>query len=86
MADMTEEALELRRLDLLITVDTCSAHLAGALGVPVWTLLPHAADWRWMSERADTPWYPTMRLMRQRVPGDWETVIADVIAELGRRK
>ncbi len=53
------------RVDLLITVDTCSAHLAGALGVLVWTLLPQAADWRWMRDRTDTPWYPSMKPIRQ---------------------
>jgi hypothetical protein len=65
-------------LDLVITIDSMSAHLAGALGLTVWTLLPHQADWRWMESRCDTPWYPTMRLFRQPAPGDWDTVIEDV--------
>jgi hypothetical protein len=82
MSGIVAEALEMRRLHLLISVDTCSAHLAGALGLPVWTLLPHSADWRWMQERSDTPWYPTMRLIRQPRPGDWHSVIAHVAAEL----
>jgi hypothetical protein len=82
MAGMLEEALAMRQLHLLISVDTCSAHLAGALGVPVWTLLPHAADWRWMEDRIDTPWYPSMRLIRQRVQGDWSSVVAELIARL----
>jgi hypothetical protein len=85
MQGMLEEALEMRRLDLLISVDTCSAHLAGALGVAVWTLLPFDADWRWMRDRADTPWYPTMRLLRQRSGGDWSDVIDRVIAYLSVR-
>jgi hypothetical protein len=82
MSGMVAEALEMRRLDLLISVDTCSAHLAGALGVPVWTLLPHCADWRWMQDRSDTLWYPTMTLVRQPRPGDWHSVIAQVATEL----
>lgn len=82
MADMMDEARQMLRLDLLISVDTCSAHLAGALGVRVWTLLPYEADWRWMENRSDTPWYPTMRLFRQRSPGNWEGVMAEVRAEL----
>lgn len=85
MCGILDEARELRSLDLLISVDTCSAHLAGALGVPVWTLLPFDADWRWMSDREDTPWYPTMRLFRQPRPGDWHQVIANVLAELTSR-
>jgi ADP-heptose:LPS heptosyltransferase len=65
-------------LDLILSVDSMPAHLAGALGLPVWTLLPAEADWRWMAERSDTPWYPTMRLFRQHRAGDWEAVIARV--------
>ncbi len=83
--NILDEAVELSRLDLLICVDTLSAHLAGALGVPTWTLLPLRADWRWMEEREDTPWYPTMRLFRQSRAGDWESVIARVRHELERR-
>lgn len=80
-----EEAARLRSLDLLISVDTLSAHLAGALGVPTWTLLPVSADWRWMENREDTPWYPTMRLFRQTRPGDWDSVIERVGRELRRQ-
>lgn len=69
-------------LDLLITVDSMPAHLAGALGTPVWTLLHTEADWRWMDKRSDSPWYPTMRLFRQEREGDWESVINMVIKEL----
>jgi hypothetical protein len=60
------------------------AHLAGALGVPVWTLLPYDADWRWLEARSDSPWYPTMRLFRQKTPGDWSSVIDDVRSALDR--
>jgi hypothetical protein len=69
-------------LHLVITVDTMMAHLAGAMGRPVWTLLPYEGDWRWMLDREDSPWYPTMRLFRQRKPGDWRDVIARVKDEL----
>jgi hypothetical protein len=68
----------MRALDLVITVDTMTAHLAGALGVPVFTLLPYDHDWRWMDGRTDSPWYPSMRLFRQPRPGDWDAVIDEV--------
>lgn len=77
-------AEKLNSVDLLITVDTMMAHLAGAMGRPVWTLLPFACDWRWMLTRADSPWYPTMRLFRQPQPGDWASVIRTVGEELVR--
>jgi hypothetical protein len=70
------------QLDLVITVDTLAAHLAGALGKPAWVLLEHAADWRWMTDRADSPWYPSLRLFRQHSPGDWAGVINCVKEEL----
>jgi tetratricopeptide (TPR) repeat protein len=69
-------------LDLVITVDTSVAHLAGALGRPVWILLPYAPDWRWMLEREDSPWYPTARLYRQGADRSWDPVIARVRSEL----
>lgn len=72
-------------LDLVISVDSMPAHLAGALGVPVWTLLHADPDWRWMLEREDSPWYPTMRLFRQTEPGSWKTVTERVAIELVRR-
>lgn len=87
--DVTAAARVMRALDLVITVDSLPAHLAGALGVPVWTLLHADADWRWMAaHREDSPWYPTMRLFRQdpRRPGDWEPVLARVAAALRRQK
>ena len=72
----------MRALDLVVTVDSMPAHLAGALGVPVWTLLRADCDWRWMDAREDSPWYPTMRLFRQPRPGEWEPVVARVAAGL----
>jgi ADP-heptose:LPS heptosyltransferase len=81
-ADFLETSAWVAEMDLIITVDTAIAHLAGALAKPVWTLLPFAADWRWFLERADTPWYPTMRLFRQKQRGDWRSVILQVAAAL----
>ena len=73
-----DTAAVMMSLDLIITSDTASAHLAGALGKPVWVLLSSAPDWRWQLEREDSPWYPTMRLFRQPFPGDWTNVLAAV--------
>ena len=84
--ELHDEARLLAALDLMISVDTMTAHLAGALGVRVWTLLQKNADWRWMDEREDSPWYPTMRLFRQERQGDWTTVIDRVITALERFK
>jgi hypothetical protein len=84
LGDLSDTAAVISQLDLIISVDTVVAHLAGALGKPVWTLLPFAPDWRWMWTREDTPWYPTMRLFRQPKQGDWESVIERVRAELER--
>jgi hypothetical protein len=77
-----DTAAAIKVLDLVITCDTSVAHLAGALAAPVWVALPLAADWRWMQERSDTPWYPTMRLFRQRRRGDWQGVFEAMAAEL----
>ncbi len=77
-------AEKVKSLDLVITVDTMMAHLAGALGRPVWTLLPFQCDWRWMIAREDSPWYPTMRLFRQPGPCDWRSVISCVRRALER--
>lgn len=79
---VTGTAELMRALDLIITIDSMPAHLGGAPGIPTWTLLPHDCDWRWMNDRVDSPWYPTMRLFRQRVPGDWRSVIEDAAALL----
>lgn len=71
---LLETAAAMRALDVVITCDTSLAHLAGAMGIPVWVALDFAADWRWLLDREDTPWYPTMRLFRQSQPGDWKDV------------
>jgi tetratricopeptide (TPR) repeat protein len=82
--DFAETAALIDALDLVITVDTAVAHLAGALGKTVWVLLPFAAEWRWLASRTDSPWYPTARLFRQPAPGDWGSVLAQVTRELDR--
>jgi hypothetical protein len=76
----------MQSLDLVISVDSFPAHLAGALAVPTWTLLPADADWRWMDGRDDSPWYPTMRLWRQSRAGEWEPVLARVAAALAEAR
>jgi ADP-heptose:LPS heptosyltransferase len=82
LGDFGDTAALLAELDLLVSVDTSVAHLAGALGRPVWVMLPFAPDFRWLLERNDTPWYPTMRLYRQPSPGDWEHVVAAVLGDM----
>jgi Tfp pilus assembly protein PilF len=84
IGDFADTAAIMMNLDLVITVDTAVAHLAGALARPCWVLLPdYQTDWRWLADRVDSPWYPgVMRLFRQRLPGDWTTTIADVKAGL----
>ncbi|MGA3066514.1 MAG: tetratricopeptide repeat-containing glycosyltransferase family protein [Tepidisphaeraceae bacterium] len=77
-----DRAAIMTHLDLIITSDTSVAHLAGALGRPVWVLLSTGCDWRWLTARSDSPWYPTMRLYRQKTLGDWPTVFAEVAADL----
>ncbi len=83
LPDYAETAALIAALDLLITVDTSVAHVAGALGKPAWLMLPHAPDWRWLLRRDDTPWYASLRLFRQPQPGDWDSVIAAVTDALG---
>ncbi|HEV3025416.1 MAG TPA: glycosyltransferase family 9 protein, partial [Pirellulales bacterium] len=80
--DFQQTAALMRNLDLVITCDSAPAHLAGALGVPVWVAVAFSSDWRWMVGRADSPWYPTLRLFRQRRPGDWAAVFERIEAEL----
>lgn len=82
--DFADTAAVIEQLDLVIAVDTAVAHLAGALGRPVWVLLPIVSDWRWMHDRDDSPWYPTMRLFRQDRDGGWANVINRLVRELER--
>jgi tetratricopeptide (TPR) repeat protein/glycosyltransferase involved in cell wall biosynthesis len=78
LSDFADTAAAIGQLDLVITVDTAVAHVAGAINRPVWVLLSFAPDWRWLQHRRDSPWYPTMRLFRQSAPGDWAGTIAQV--------
>ena len=80
--NLTDYARAVRAMDLVITIDSMPAHMAGALGVPTWALLTDDPDWRWMLDRDDSPWYPTMRLFRQREPGDWGDVVERVAVAL----
>ena len=82
LENFADTAALIAKLDLVITVDTATAHLAGALGKPVWILLPFDSDWRWLLGREDSPWYPMARLFRQRKPGDWAPVIEAVAGEV----
>jgi len=82
--DLAETAALIATLDLVITTDTCIAHLAGAMAKPAWILLPHLADWRWMQQTETTPWYPTARLLRQPAAGDWAAVVDRAIGDLNR--
>jgi ADP-heptose:LPS heptosyltransferase len=77
-----DSAAVIMNLDLVITSDTAIAHLAGALGAPVWVILPYLPDWRWLLNRTDSPWYSTMRLFRQKQPGDWARVFEEMQAAL----
>ena len=80
--DLADTAALVANLDLVITTDTAIAHLAGALGKPLWLLLPWQSDWRWMQQTLTTPWYPTARLFRQSSPGHWSELVQRVIHEL----
>lgn len=83
--DFSDAAALITTMDLMITVDTAVAHLAGALGRPVWLMLPYVAEWRWLTDRDDSPWYPTMRLFRQTAPRDWDGVAVRVAEALDRK-
>ena len=83
--DFADTAALIAGLDLVITVDPAVAHLAGALGWPVWVLLHVAPDWRWLTERSDSPWYPTLRLFRQGRPTDWAPVMDEAARALAER-
>jgi len=84
LKDFLDTASAIAAMDLIIAVDTAVAHLAGALAKPTWTLIAYSPDWRWLMDRPDTPWYPTMRLFRQAQKGQWQPVILQVAEELGR--
>jgi hypothetical protein len=85
ISDFADTAAIIENLDLVISIDTAVVHLAGALGKEVWTLLPFSPDFRWMIDREDSPWYPTMKLFRQPKPGDWESVFEKVKGCLEKR-
>jgi tetratricopeptide (TPR) repeat protein len=85
LEDFTDTAAVLRNLDLVIACDTAVAHLAGALGVPVWVALPFVPDWRWLLNRSDSPWYPTMQLFQQKKLGDWAGVFGEIKTALAAR-
>jgi hypothetical protein len=82
--DIADAAAAMLEMDLVITPDGMPAHLAGTLGVPTWIMLRHDADWRWMDGRPDSPWYPGVRLFRQRAPGDWAGVVHEVAQALAK--
>jgi Flp pilus assembly protein TadD len=84
LTDFGQTAALISALDLVVTVDSAAGHLAGALGKPVWVMMPTPSDWRWLLDREDSPWYPSMRMFRQPRPGDWGSVVARVTQELGR--
>jgi hypothetical protein len=84
LKDFSDTAGAIANLDLVISIDTSVAHLAGAMGKPVWVLLPYVADWRWFLDRNDSPWYPTMRLFRQKNRGCWDEVLQCVANELSQ--
>jgi tetratricopeptide (TPR) repeat protein len=89
LADFSDTAAAMSQMDLVISVDTAIAHLAGAMGKPVWIMLPHVAEWRWMRNCEQTPWYPTARLFRQSTAGDWSGVIeriANALVDYGKSK
>jgi ADP-heptose:LPS heptosyltransferase len=82
LADFADTAAIVSLMDLVISIDTATAHLAGAMGKPTWTMLPLGPDYRWMLRRTDSPWYPTMRLFRQPALHDWPSVVVDIMRAL----
>jgi tetratricopeptide (TPR) repeat protein len=85
LTDFSDTAALIENLDLVISIDTSVAHLAGALGKPIWTLVPFVPDWRWLLNREDSPWYPTMKLFRQPLIGDWKSVFSTVLDNLQQK-
>jgi ADP-heptose:LPS heptosyltransferase len=86
IGDFADTAALMNRLDLIISGDTSLVHLAGALGRPTWVLLQRAADWRWLRDRPDSPWYPSLRLFRQQRHGDWDGGVAEAGAALRQHR
>jgi len=82
VTDFAETAAVIANLDLVISIDTAVVHVAGAMGKPVWVMVPYLPDWRWLLDREDSPWYPTARLFRQTSPGDWPGVARNVARAL----
>jgi hypothetical protein len=82
LKDLDKFAAQIAALDLVISADNSNVHMAGALGVPVWVLLPYVCEWRWMQNFEDTPWYETVRLFRQEKPGEWGEVFGRVLTAL----
>jgi hypothetical protein len=82
ISDFADSAAIIANLDLVLTVDTACAHLAGGMGAPVWVLLPKSCDWRWLDGRSDSPWYPSLRIFRQQNPGDWQDAMRRVACAL----
>ena len=83
--DFTDTAALIENLDLVISVDTSTAHLAGALGKPVWLMNRFDTCWRWFLDREDSPWYPTFRIFRQSFPNDWDSVVQKIANELKQK-
>lgn len=87
LRDFADTAALMRTLDLIVTVDTAVAHLAGAMGLETWVLLSHAPDWRWLPAQPATPWYPTQTLFRRPAPGRWDVPVREIVERLeGRRR
>jgi Flp pilus assembly protein TadD len=84
LGDFGDTAAAMEHLDLVISTDTSTPHLAGAMGKKVWVMLETSPDWRWLMDRGDSPWYPTMRLFRQKVRGEWGSVVGEVVEALGK--
>jgi hypothetical protein len=85
LTDFAETGAVIKTLDILVAVDTAVVHLAGAIGAEAWVLVPEPADWRWLLDRADSPWYPTLKLFRQRRAAEWAPVLAEVAQALRAR-